>query len=79
MVEIIEGNNVSGVHVRNLFLWNSVMLALDDGTFVEYVHIKDRSVTVPLGGRVRAGQQICQSGEKKEIVKKKKARICAGS
>lgn len=36
IVEITQHNNVSGIHVRNLFLWNSVMLQLDCGVFVEY-------------------------------------------
>lgn len=36
VVDIIQCNCVSGIHVKNLFLWNSVMLQLDDGMFVEY-------------------------------------------
>lgn len=38
--EIQQQNVVSGIHVRNLFQWNSLMLQLDNGSFVEYVHIK---------------------------------------
>jgi len=49
--------------VSNLFKWNSVMLALDDGAFVEYVHLRANSVTVKLGDRVRCRQQIAESGD----------------
>jgi hypothetical protein len=36
VVDVVQHNTVSGVHVKNLFMWNSVMLQLDDGVFVEY-------------------------------------------
>ena len=49
---------VSGIDIRNLFLWNSVMLRLDDGMHVEYVHIKAGSACVQPGQRVRAGEAI---------------------
>ncbi len=49
---------VSGIDIRNLFLWNSVMLRLDDGMHVEYVHIKAGSACVQPGQRVRAGEVI---------------------
>jgi len=62
-VEVIQNNKVSGIHVKNLFLWNSVMLKLDSGVFVEYVHIKADSATVKIGDRVKTGQKICESGD----------------
>jgi hypothetical protein len=58
VVDIQQNNSVSGVHVSNLFKWNSVMLALDDGAFVEYVHLRAQSVTVQLGERVLCGQKV---------------------
>ena len=58
-----DANRASGIHVNNLFQWNSVQLALDDGNFAEYVHIAAGSVCVAMGERVRAGQQICASGD----------------
>ena len=38
-----QGRLGGGIHVASLFKWNSLMLALDDGNFVEYVHIKGSS------------------------------------
>ena len=38
------------------------MLRLDDGFFVEYVHIAHRSTVVRVGERVAAGQELCKSG-----------------
>jgi hypothetical protein len=58
VVDVRQSETVSGVHVSNLFKWNSLMLALDDGAFVEYVHLRANSVTVKLGERVRCGQQV---------------------
>jgi len=58
VVDVRQSETVSGVHVSNLFKWNSVMLALDDGAFVEYVHLRANSVTVKLGDRVRCRQQV---------------------
>ena len=50
-------------HVDNLFKWNSVILKLATGHFVEYVHIKKSSAAVAPGDRVTAGQPICLSGD----------------
>ena len=58
-----HANTASGIHVRNLFLWNSVTLRLDDGNFAEYVHIAAGSVVVAVGERVVAGQRLCDSGD----------------
>jgi|AntRauMFilla1563_2_1112583.scaffolds.fasta_scaffold163846_1 murein DD-endopeptidase MepM/ murein hydrolase activator NlpD len=58
VAEVRQSEAVSGIHVRNLFKWNSVMLANDDGTFVEYVHIKAGSVALQVGDRVVQGQQV---------------------
>lgn len=38
--EVHDTATVGGVRVRNLFQWNSIMLEMDNGSFVEYVHIK---------------------------------------
>lgn len=62
IIEVQEENELSGVHVDNLFKWNSVMLKLTSGEFVEYVHIKPHSCVVAVGDRVVTGQQICLSG-----------------
>eukprot|EP00854_Cymbomonas_tetramitiformis_P003734 gene3734-4674_t len=40
VAEVRQSHTVTGIHINNLFMWNSVMLELDDGAFVEYVHIK---------------------------------------
>lgn len=63
VLEVKEANNVSGIHVKNLFLWNSILVALDDGVFVEYVHIRAGSARVKAGDRVVAGQILCESGD----------------
>ena len=53
-----EGN----VHVSSLFKWNAVVLRLDDGAIVEYVHVARDSAEVRAGDRVRAGDVLCRSG-----------------
>lgn len=63
VLEVRDANNVSGIHVKNLFLWNSILIALDDGAFVEYVHIKANSSKVKPGDRVSRGQVLCESGD----------------
>jgi len=54
-------HSCSGCHVSNLFHWNSVMVAHDDGTFAEYVHVS--AVLLAAGERVHAGQHIAESGD----------------
>ena len=44
LAEVKQDNVVSGIHASNLYKWNSIMLKLDDGQFVEYVHIETNSV-----------------------------------
>jgi len=63
VVEVKDENSVGGIHVRNLFLWNSMIIKMDDGIFVEYVHIRNRSALVKVGDRVVQGQKICESGD----------------
>lgn len=70
VLEVRQDNDVSGIHVRNLFAWNSLLLRLDpDGragggaVYVEYVHIKQGSVRLAAGDRVRAGDVLCLSGD----------------
>jgi len=60
---IKQSNTVAGIDSNNLFLWNSIMLEMDDGVFVEYVHIKQNSCKVKEGERVQKGQVICLSGD----------------
>ena len=62
VTEISQSNTVSGIHAKNLFTWNSMIVKLDDGNFVEYVHIMANSVTVSVGERVTEGQEICKTG-----------------
>ena len=57
-VKEAEGN----VHVSSLFKWNAVVLKLDDGAIVEYVHVARDSAEVRAGDRVRAGDVLCRSG-----------------
>lgn len=62
VTSVQDSNTASGVHCRNLFLWNSLMLRLDAGGFVEYVHIRTHSARVSAGDHVAAGQPLCESG-----------------
>ena len=63
VVDIKQDNIVGGIHASNLYKWNSIMLKLDDGQYVEYVHIQANSVLVKLGEKVKRGQHICNSGD----------------
>eukprot|EP00941_MAST-03F_sp_MAST-3F-sp1_P002713 g2713.t1 len=65
ILEVRQKAKVGGIHVNNLFDYNSVMIQLDDEEkrIVEYVHIKTDSVLVTPGDRVVAGQKICESGD----------------
>eukprot|EP00047_Mylnosiga_fluctuans_P016268 m.53227 g.53227 ORF g.53227 m.53227 type:complete len:356 (+) comp6455_c0_seq2:18-1085(+) len=57
-----DSNTCSGIHVANLFHWNSILIELDSGFFVEYVHIKPASARIAAGDRVAPGQIICEAG-----------------
>ena len=63
VIEIRNETDLSGVHVSNLFHWNSIMIKKNDSNlFAEYVHIQKDSFTVKVGDRVKSGQVICLSG-----------------
>ncbi len=54
----------SGVHVRHLFVWNSVMIeSLDGSYFAEYVHVQKDSFQVSVGDVVEKGTVLCLSGD----------------
>jgi len=59
--ELRCGHACGGIHVRNLFLWNSVLVKHLDGTVAEYVHIS--AAHVALGDSVQQGQHIADSGD----------------
>jgi murein DD-endopeptidase MepM/ murein hydrolase activator NlpD len=63
VVDVQQHNTVTGCHVSNLFKWNSVMLRLDDGVYVEYVHVQRGSCRLAPGDRVRAGDKVCETGD----------------
>ena len=52
-----------GVHVRNLFRWNAVVVAHADGTRAEYVHVARGSARVALGDDVAEGAHLADSGD----------------
>lgn len=62
ITSIQQTNTATGIHVSNLFKWNSITLELEDGIVVEYVHIETGSARVETGERVKQGQIICLSG-----------------
>jgi murein DD-endopeptidase MepM/ murein hydrolase activator NlpD len=61
--EVREAHRCGGVHVRNLFRWNSVTVAHADGTHAEYVHTAAGSARVAVGDAVAEGQHIADSGD----------------
>lgn len=63
ILEVQQENTVTGCHVSNLFRWNSVMLCLNDGVHVEYVHIRPNSCLLKVGDTVRAGDKLCETGD----------------
>lgn len=60
--DIQQRNRAGGIHTKNLFSWNSILLRLDNGYFAEYVHVATNSANVRVGERVKTGQVICRSG-----------------
>lgn len=63
VVQVKMEHSCSGVHVRRLFEWNSLMIAHDDGTFAEYVHLRSACVTVTVGDIVAVGTLLAESGD----------------
>lgn len=63
VVEVCDTQTATGIHTQNLFAWNSIMLKLNSGEYVEYVHIKAKSAKVAVGEKVSAGKIICESGD----------------
>ena len=62
VIQVNDSHSNSGVSISILFEWNSLMIQLDLGGFVEYVHINTGSSKVKPGDRVKAGDVICESG-----------------
>lgn len=62
VVSFADKNVVQGILSTNLFSWNSLMIKLDNGIYVEYVHIKSDSVIVNVGDHISKGQKLCESG-----------------
>ncbi len=63
VTEVTDQNSVIGIHVDNLFKWNSITVKSERGELVEYVHIQHESSLVKAGDRVHQGQRLCLSGE----------------
>ncbi|KNC79203.1 hypothetical protein SARC_08390 [Sphaeroforma arctica JP610] len=62
VMSIQQANTEGGIHISLLYKWNSMMLKLDDGRFVEYVHTQTDSARVAVGDRVTEGDILCLSG-----------------
>ena len=60
--EVRQKAKCGGIHVKHLREWNSILLRLSDGHFVEYVHIATDSCALSVGDVVKRGQIICASG-----------------
>ena len=64
VIEVRKESSCTGVHVSNLFSWNSILLKMvDQDIYVEYVHINREGVTVSVGEVVEKGHVICFSGD----------------
>lgn len=63
VTEVRQQHRNGGIHVDNLFRWNSVTMELADGVVVDYVHIRPGSVCVEVGQHVAEGQQLCEVGD----------------
>jgi hypothetical protein len=63
IAEVSDGCGAGGGADASLFFaFNHLVLLLDDGTTIEYVHIRQGSAAVAVGEAVRKGQKICESG-----------------
>ncbi len=70
VVEVNSSSSSTGIHVNNLFDFNSIMIKKstsdedsEETLFAEYVHISREGVMVSVGDEVEKGQIICLSGE----------------
>ena len=65
VLSITDASACSGIHVSNLFAWNSIMIQLDSTPvrYVEYVHISPGSALVAEGDTVVAGQVLASVGQ----------------
>lgn len=61
VVEARDRSRHTGIHVDNLFHWNSIMVRAESFV-VEYVHLATDSICVKEGDAVRRGQRIASSG-----------------
>jgi murein DD-endopeptidase MepM/ murein hydrolase activator NlpD len=61
--EVRMAHACGGIHVRNLFRWNSILVAHEDGTHAEYVHLARGSARVAPGEAVAEGQHLADSGD----------------
>lgn len=62
VVRVKEDSRVGGPSMRYADFGNLIMVAHDDGTFGNYVHLQYRGAVVETGDRVEAGQLIGYSG-----------------
>lgn len=63
VLEIRKESIVSGVHVSNLFSWNSIVIKKSqDDVYVEYVHVHHDGIACVVGDHVKKGDVIGLSG-----------------
>ena len=63
IVDLRNDSSNSGVHVSDLFNWNSVMIkAIDKDLYCEYVHVKRNSMRFKIGDMVKKGSIVCETG-----------------
>lgn len=62
VVRVKEDSNVGGPSQRYAAYGNAIMIAHDDGSFGNYVHLRRQGAEVAVGDHVEAGQLIGYSG-----------------
>jgi murein DD-endopeptidase MepM/ murein hydrolase activator NlpD len=63
VTDVSQVNTVSGIHIANLYSWNSITVCMADDVYVDYVHVRPGSARVVEGDAVAVGQVLCESGE----------------
>jgi len=65
VTDIRSDSDNSGVRVKDLFSWNSMMIKSTehDSIFCEFVHLRKDSMRFRVGDSVKRGAVICESGD----------------
>lgn len=62
VVNIKENSNIGGKHKKYLKHANYIVIAHNDGTYAQYVHLKKEGAIVKIGDSIKQGEPIGYSG-----------------